>query len=341
MGSPTIDDVAEAADVSKGTVSAVINDADTVSDSTRSRVLDVIDELNYRPRASAQRGFQRGAERSLGLIIKESANPYYANVIAGAREHANENGYSVLTASSEGSYQTEQEIVDVFVAKDVAGLIVVPVLGEETDVSYLYDLKRRNFPFILLEEIQGVQCNLVDIDNVRALKRAALYLIEAGHENLVHFAGPEYSMHSRERAAGVREAYSESPLAFSAERVIPVGARLEDGYETGLEYFRDRSPADRPTAVLCYNDLVALGLMRALSELGIRVPDEVSVMGCDNIGFAQYGCVPLSSIDIPKVEMGRAAADILVRHVESDRKLQHEKQRLEADLVLRDSTRSL
>lgn len=341
MGSPTIDDVAEAAGVSKGTVSAVINDADTVSDSTRTRVLDVIDRLNYRPRASAQRGFQRGTNQTLGLIIKESGNPYYADIIAGVRSHANNHDYAVLTASSRGDYRTEHEVVDVFVAKDVSGLIMVPVLDGETDISYLYDLKRRNFPFILLEEIQGVQCNLVDINNVHALKQAALHLIEAGHEDLIHFAGPEYSMHSQERAAGIREAYSETPLAYSSDRVVPAGARLEDGYATGIEYFRSRDASEWPTAVLCYNDLVAIGLIRALNELGIEVPSEVSVMGCDDIEFAQYGCIPLSTIDIPKFKMGRRAAEILVRRIESDQSLPHQREQLDAELVIRDSTRPL
>lgn len=339
MARPTISDVAEEAGYSKATVSAVLNDADTVSESTRRKINQVIDELNYRPRAAAQKGFRGDGNKSIGLIIKEEGNPYYADVISGARAFASENGYTLIAASSEGKYESEQEIVDVFKNKDVDGLIIVPVLDSNTDLSYLFDLKRRNFPFVLLEEIRGIQASLVDIDNVAASKMAASYLIENGHQHVVHFAGPEYSMHSEERVRGVRKAFSESPLAFHDDLIVPTGAYLEDGYEVGKSYFGDISPAERPSAVICYNDLVAIGLMRALRELDVAVPEEVSIIGCDDIEFAKYVSVPLTSIRIPKFEMGHRAAEILVQHIESDQKRDPERDYLQAELVQRASTK--
>lgn len=340
MANPTMSDVAERAGVSKATVSAVINDADTVSTSTRKQVRTVIDDMNYRPRASARRGFQSSREKSLGLIMKEVDNPYYASVIAGARAYANECGYALLAASSEGDYDAEQQIVDVFKSKDVDGLIVVPVMDGQTDLSYLFDLKRRNFPFVLLESIQGVQANLVDIDNVAAARMAAEHLLGQGHKRIAHFAGPGYSMHSQERVDGIRQAYSELQLAFDSDRVVPTGARLKDGYEKGLTYFGEHVAEERPTAVICYNDLVAIGLMRALRELEIDVPGTVSVIGCDNIDLLDYLSLPLTSIHVPKREMGRKAADILIRHVEADDKIEPERVHLEARLAERQTTRA-
>ena len=340
MSRPTIGDVAEKAGFSKATVSAVLNDADTVKDSTRRKVNRAIDELNYRPRAAAQNGFQADLNKSIGLIIKESDNPYFADVIAGARDRGNEEGYTILSASSEGNYDTEQQIVDVFKNKDVDGIVITPVLEKNADLSYLFDLKRRNFPFVLLEEVKGVQASLVDIDNEEASKMAAQHFLDEGHERIVHFAGPEYSMHSMERVRGMRQAFSESPNVFSDDLVVQAGAHLSDGYQTGKEYFGELPVEERPTGVICYNDLVAVGLMRALRELEIDVPGEVAVIGCDDIELAQYVSTSLTSIRIPKFEMGYRAVDILIDRVELDQTPAPEKIHLDAELVQRESTRS-
>ena len=340
MSRPTIGDVAEKAGFSKATVSAVLNDADTVKDSTRRKVNRAIDELNYRPRAAAQNGFQADLNKSIGLIIKESDNPYFADVIAGARNRGNEEGYTILSASSEGNYDTEQQIVDVFKNKDVDGLVIIPVLEKNAELSYLFDLKRRNFPFVLLEEVKGVQASLVDIDNEEASKMAAQHFLDEGHERIVHFAGPEYSMHSMERVRGMRQAFSESPHVFSDDLVVQAGAHLSDGYQTGKEYFGELPVEERPTGVICYNDLVAVGLMRALRELEIDVPGEVAVIGCDDIELAQYVSTSLTSIRIPKFEMGYRAVDILIDRVELDQTPAPEKIHLDAELVQRESTRS-
>lgn len=336
MERPTINDVASHAEVSKATVSAVINDSDSVHDATRAKVMEVINDLNYRPRASAQRGFQASPAKSIGLIIKEVENPYYASVISGVRSFANENGYTLLVASSEATYEDEQRIVEVFKAQDVDGLLVVPVLDEETDLSYLYELKRRNFPFVLLEEIRGVQANLVDINNVAVSKKAVKHLMGQGHSRIVHFAGPSYSTHSQERVEGVRRAFSESELVFSREVIVAAGDSLEEGYEAGRAYFGGRDAEARPTAVTCYNDLVAIGLARALREEGLEVGEEVSLIGCDNIELLDYLPVPISSIEVPRFEMGRRAAQILVSRLDGrGQKKQPEKVYLDAELVLR------
>lgn len=334
----TISDVADRADVSKATVSAVINDKDTVRNSTRKRVLRAIEDLNYRPSESARRRFRSDLDRSIGIVIKEDDNPYYAEIIAGARDLATEKGYTLLVASSEGSYDAEKRIVDLLTSKEVDGLIITPSLDAQADLSHIFDLKRRNVPFVLLEEVRGVQANLVDIDNVAASHKAVKYLIEHGHERIAHFAGPSYSMHSEERIQGVRQAYSESHLVFNRELIVEAGAHLNDGYQSGLAYFKALDPERYPTAITCYNDLVATGLLRALRELGLRIPDDVSIIGCDDLEISEYLSVPLSSIRSPKFEMGRCATEILIRNIEASRVPPLEKEYLEAELVLRAST---
>lgn len=128
---------------------------------------------------------------------------------------------------------------------------------------------------------------------------------------------------------------------FSEDAIVPAGARLEDGYRAGLEYFGERAREKRPTAATCYNDLVAIGLCRALAELGLRVPDDVSVVGYDNLQLLDYLAVPLTSIHVPKLEMGAQAAEMLIQHIESREVLRPHKVNFEAELVIRRSTRSL
>ena len=336
----TITDVAKEAGVSKATVSAVLNDAGAVRDSTRDRVQAAIESLNYR-RAAATGAAAVRRTRSIALVIKEFDNPYYAEVISGARTVAMQSGYTLLVVSSEGEYEAERRAVDMLQSKDVDGLIVTPVLNEHADLSHLFELKRRNFPFVLLEEIRGVPASLVDIDNVEGSRMAVAHLIANGHTRIVHFAGPDYSTHSRERVNGVRRACSASRLIFSDEDVVVAGAHLADGYRCGLEYFRQVIGAARPTAVTCYNDLVAIGLCRALTELGLRIPEDVSVVGFDDIPLLGYLPVPLTTIRMPKIEMGRIAAQMLIRHVESKEVIPPRKVYLSAELVVRSSTRTL
>lgn len=341
MGSATtIKDVAEYAGVSNATVSNVINDKGKVSESTRRTVLQAIEELNYRPNASAQRRLQQSSQKSIGIVVKEIHNPYFADVIVGAQQKAEEEGYALMLSSSEGHRDTEGEIVDLFIEKDVDGIIINPLLDMDADLSHLFDLKRRNIPFVLLERVRGLQSNLVDVDNVKAAHDVTCYLFNLGHERIIHFAGPEYSMHSSERVEGFRRAFFDSKTVYSEDFVVRAGARLEEGYETGLQYFQDLEPEDRPTAVTCYNDLVAIGLLRALRELDIEVPEEVSVTGFDNIKTGEYAPVPLTTMGVPTVKMGRKAVELLIRHVETDQR-EPEAVNLQAELTERASTAPL
>lgn len=335
----TITDVARQAGVSKATVSAVINDSNSVKGSTRDRVLAAIDVLNYRPSQVTRGGARK--TKSIGLLIKEIDNPYYAEVVLGARTHANDQGYTLLVASSEGEYDAERRAVELLQSKDVEGLIATPVLDVNADLSHFFELKRRNFPFVLLEGVRGVPSSLVDVDNREASRKAVEFLIKQGHTRIVHFAGPKYSMHSEERLEGVRRAYSASHLMFTEDGAIEAGAHLQDGYRVALTLFRKRSAAQRPTAVTCYNDLVAIGVCRALHELKLRIPDDVSVIGFDDIPLLEYLQVPLTTVRMPKAAMGEIAAQMLIRQIESKTVLPPEKVLLESELVIRQSTRAL
>ena len=336
----TITDVAAHAGVSKATVSAVLNDSAGVRGATRERVLSAVELLDYRPATGAGAASARRTARSLGVLIKEADNPYYAGIVAGARGAAEARGYTLLVASSEGDYDAERRAVELLHAKEVDGLMVTPVLDGSADLSHLFELKRRRYPFVLLEQVRGVPAHLVDVDNVQAASDAAAHLIGLGHTRLAHFAGPGYSMHTHERVHGVRRACSASAVLFGDAQVVAAGPGLEDGYRAALAYFRGRAPGDRPTGVTCYNDLVAIGVCRALAELGLRVPDDVSVVGYDDLQLLDYVSPRLTSVRVPKREVGRMAAELLHEEIEGGPPAAPRKEYLRAELVLRESTRA-
>lgn len=334
---PTISDVARQTGVSKATVSAVLNDSDGVNIDTRDRVLAAIELLNYRP--TQQSGVRAATRyRSLALIIKEYDNPYYDEVTAGVRAFAETQGYTMFVVSSEGSYEAERRAVELLREKGVDGLIAAPVMDEHADLSHFYELKRRNFPFVFLEQVRGVPASLVDLENVGASQKAVEYLFSLGHRRVAHFTGPRYSLHSEERCNGVRRAYSTTNLVLAAEDIVAAGAHFEDGYRCGRALFESRPHDDWPTAITCYNDLVAMGLVKAIIDLGMKVPDDVSVIGFDDIKFCETFLVPLTTVRVPKFDMGKKAAQMLIAHIESREALTPQRHYLDASLVVRAST---
>lgn len=344
--SVTISDVAERAGVSTGTVSAVLNDKASVRDDTRAHVRRTMNELNYQPSPSARdlgssRPGLRSKSEKVGVILKEIENPFYADVVLGVRDCFQEHGYDVFVSTSEGEYQEEGALIDAFRDRNLDGVIIAPVLNEEVDLAHLFLLRESQYPFVLLEDVQGLPANVVSIDNVRATQLAMRYLMDHGHERIIHFAGPPYSKHTRDRILGVRKAFSESSLRFTEDAIISTGARMEDGYQKATKLFGELSRSECPTAVTCFNDLVAMGVIRAIAENGLGVPEDVSVIGCDDIQLANYLSVPLTTVRAPRRKMGRKAASLLLRQIENDEAVSPEHLVLESELVVRESTRPL
>ena len=320
MKKVTISDVAKRAEVSIGTVSAVINEKDTVKLETRKAVLNAMKELNYRPHGSA-RNLKNSDTYvdSIGLLIRELDNPFYTAIALGVMEYARSKGYLVIIASSEGDHTYEEKITHGFSGKDIKGAIIAPVLEGTAEIEHLFRLRLINFPFVLLENVKGIQANVVSINNIKAMKDSIKYLMDNGHSKIIHFAGPQHASHTYERIDGFCRAYSESHFVFNNDMIISTGAHLDDGYKKCLEYFQGRSRDDFPTAIVCYNDLVALGVMAALSEMKIKIPDEISVVGNDDIPFSRHVPVQLTTIRAPMFELGRKATEILIRNIESPR----------------------
>ncbi|HRD18352.1 MAG TPA: LacI family DNA-binding transcriptional regulator [Candidatus Marinimicrobia bacterium] len=337
----TIEEVAKQANVSKGTVSAVINGKNSVNPATREHILKVMKDLNFRPRGMA-RNLKNGDQvRCIGIIIKDLNYPFYTSIAAGAREYANSKGDSVIVASSENDHECEKKFTHLFSIKDIKGAIIAPIVEGEAEIDHLFKLKRINYPFVLLEDVKGIQANVVAIDNLSAIKTAVKYLIDNGHTKIVHFAGPPQSSHTQERIEGFRHAFSESPLIFNKNLIISIGSRHEEAYGNTMNYFKNRSREDYPTAIVCFNDQQALAVMTALKELNIRIPEDISIIGNDDIMYAKIYPVPLTTIRAPQREIGYKAAEILIRNIESSTAIPNEKIVLGTDLVIRESSRVL
>lgn len=334
----TITDVARNAGVSKGTVSAVINSRSTVNAKTRENILRVMKDLNYQPLGQARNLRRQRIGKSIGLIMRELDNPFYAAVAVEVKKYANSRNYILFIASSESDHQNEENIAQLFATNNVKGVIIAPVINGTVEIEHLFRLKMLNYPFVMLEEVQGILANVVSINNVRATSNAVKYLIELGHTKILHFSGPEYSSHSVERIKGFRKAFSESQLVFSDDLVICCGSHFHDGYEKGKAYFQSIDRTKFPIAVVCYNDVVALGLISALHEMDISVPENVSIIGNDDIEFARHWSPALTTISTPLEELGRRAAEILINNIESEKALPIENIILDSKIIVRDTT---
>ena len=334
----TIHDVARLAGVSLGTVSAVINEKNTVKPETRRTVLHAVKQLNYRPWGGARDAAGR-AQRlwTISLIVRELDNPFYTAIALGAMSYAATKGCIVIIASSEGDHTVEERITESFLRKHIKGAIIAPVLEGDAEIDHLFRLRRLNFPFVLLEQVKGIQSNVVSIDNIKAMRNAVQYLLDLGHRHVVQFAGPMHESHTFERIQGFHRAFTESRLASREDLIVYAGAHVQDGYDTCKRYCAGRGHDAYPTAIVCYNDLVAFGVMAALAELHIRVPEEISIVGNDDITFSSRAPVKLTTVRAPLFDLGSRAAEILIRNIESQAPLPIENILLDADLIVRES----
>jgi len=337
----TIEDVAKKAGVSKGTVSAVINAKSSVKQATREHILKIMKELNFRPKGVARNMKNGDRNKSIGIIIKDLNYPFYTAIAAGAKEYANKKGYAVVVTSSESDHEQEKTLTHLFSTKDIKGTIIAPVIEGTAEIEHLFQLKMINYPFVLLEDVGGIQANVVTIDNLEAIKKAVKYLIDSGHKKIVHFAGPADSYHTLERIEGFRHAFSERTLVFNKKMIVPIGSQYDESFNGTLRYFKGRKPSDFPTAIVCYNDQQAFAVMAALQTLEIKVPDDITIIGNDDIYYAKIYPVPLTTIRAPQHEIGRMAAEILIDNIEATKVLPNKRVLLETELVIRKSSKAI
>lgn len=312
MSVASIRDVAAAAGVSVGTVSNVLNRPQSVPEKTFARVQDAIRELGY-VRNDAARQLRAGRSTTVGLIVLDARNPFFTDVARGSEDEASSHGVSVILGNSDESEAREARYLDLFEEQRVRGVLISP-LGE--DEERLRRLRANGTPVVLVDRSSvDSQLSSVAVDDVAGGRIAAAHLVEVGRRRLAFVGGPTSIRQVSDRLSGAREVVEDTP-GTSLEVIETTALTVLEGRRIGRELL-ERSATDRPDAVFAANDLVAIGLLQGLMMLGsLRVPDDIALIGYDDIDFASAAVVPLSSVRQPSQEIGSSALRILLEEAD-------------------------
>jgi LacI family transcriptional regulator len=327
-------DVAAAASVSVGTVSNVLNSPGKVAPSTVARVQAAIDELGF-VRNDAARQLRAGRSRSVGLVVLDVGNPFFTDIARAAERRAGEMDLTILLGTSDDDPRRERTYIDTFDEQRVFGLLVSPI-GD--DLSRLGALQRRGTPVVLVDrDGNGTTFDSVAVDDIAGARMAVGHLVDTGRRRIAFVGGPAELRQVRDRRAGAQQAVDVVPDAVLEVIDTPALTVLE-GRAVG-EVLRDRPPASRPDAVFCANDLLAIGVLQALSLFGdLRVPRDIALIGYDDIDFARSAVIPLSSIRQPTARIGATAIDLLIDAAEDPSNHHPAHVVFQPELVIRAST---
>jgi LacI family transcriptional regulator len=330
----TIREVARLAQVSLGTVSNTLNNPDVVAPRTRARVLEAIEQTGF-VRSTAAHQLRVGKSRTVGVVLLDIANPFFGEMVRGAERVLRDKGYVLMVCSSDESTERELRYLRVLEEHRVDGLLIAPV---ERDLKTVAALARRGIPTVLLDRDAGsLDLCSVTVDDVRGGELAASHLVGLGHQVIAFVNGPLSIRQCADRLDGTRRARRRARRPSSPVLVeIAVSALTVDHGEAAVGPLLAATP--RPTAVMCANDLLALGVLRGLTNAGVRVPDEVALVGYDDVAFASMLSPALTSVRQPKYELGVSAAELLLEETDESSVHRHRSVRFEPELVVRASS---
>jgi LacI family transcriptional regulator len=324
-------DVAEHAGVSVTTVSHVINETRPVSDALRERVLAAVDELGYQPNVLA-RSLRRGETHTIGMIVPDSANPFFAEVARGVEDTSFEQGYSVILCNSDGDLDKELLYANVLAEKRVDGILFVAA-GVSTE--HIRDLQSRRMPLVVVDrEIPGAAVDSVLTHNCHGGRLATRHLLELGHRRIGCITGPSDVTPSAERVTGYRQVLDGDGIPVDEALIVKGDFQYESGYQAACQLLAMDDPT---TAIFACNDLMAVGATRAALEMGWKVPTGLSVVGFDDVRLASFANPPLTTIVQPKYEMGVVAATMLLERMR-DLDMSPRRRVLDTSLLIRQST---
>ncbi|GAA1948561.1 LacI family DNA-binding transcriptional regulator [Nocardioides panacihumi] len=332
--SASVKDVAAAAGVSLGTVSNVLNRPDRVAAATREKVEHAMAELGFVRNESA-RSLRAGRTRSLAYVMLDAGNPFFTDVAQGI-EHAAEGAeLSLFLCNSDSRATREATHLEHLEQQRVQGILITPV---DPDSPALDAIARRGTPLVIVDRIRkgGAFCS-VAVDDVLGGRLAVEHLIDRGHRRVAFVGGPLSIGQVADRYEGARLAWStaglpEDDLTLVAGESLTVASGRSAG-----ERLAGIPSARRPTAAFCANDLIALGLLQQATTAGLRVPEQLAIVGYDDIEFAAAAAVPLTSVRQPRQELGRAAADLVLDEA-SNEAHHHQQVVFTPELVARAST---
>ena len=307
-------EIAKIAGVSLGTVSHVLNGSVTVREPLRKRVMDAVDALDYQPSQLA-RGLRRDKTNMIGMIIPDLTNPFFPAVVRGAEDFAFEHGYRLVLCNTDNDHAKEIVHLNELRTYLPSGLIVIP--SNFSDLTAQAESYRKAGTAVVCVDRLPKDWNgdSVTANNEQGAYEATNYLLSQGHTRLAIITGPRYLTNAQDRLRGFKRALLERKLSIDPEYVQETSFDQHGGYSKTVLLLR-MIPA--PTVILAGNDMIAFGALLAFRESGVRCPDDISLMGFDNLDFAEMTSPPLSSVSQPGYQMGMRAAQILVDRVRGD-----------------------
>jgi len=315
----TIKDVAVLANVAPSTVSRVIANSPRISEATKQKVNKAMEELGYHPNLNA-RSLASQSTQTIGLVMPSSGdvvfqNPFFPTVLQGISEGAREKNYALHMSTGKSEMETLEAVIHMVQGKRVDGMLLLNSKVEDKVISYL---KGRKFPFVLIgkpyKDVEEI--THVDNDNFRAMKEATEYLIQHGHQQIAFIGGSLELVVTVDRLLGYERALRNAGIELKNEYIIHEEFLREGGKEGVAELMSLDQP---PTAIVVTDDFMALGVLNKLDELGIRVPEDISVVGFNNVLLAEMAKPPLTSVDINIFELGFQASKNLIQKVENDK----------------------
>ena len=322
--------MARLAGVSTATVSRALNGTGQIAPATRAMIDDAVAQLGYHPNTAARSLVTRSTQ-TIALLLPDITNPFYAALVSGIQERALETGHTMLLCTTEGDPEREEQYLSLLRAKQVDGVLVDGLVLPPDRITRFV---REGLPIVCLDrDIDSTLVPLVQVDNRLGARLATEHLLELGHERIGHIAGPPDLGISDERIEGYRDALRAAGIAVDPE-LIAVGSFTEEG---GYEAARVLSDKWDLTALFAANDLSAIGALSALVQSGRRVPEEISVVGFDDLRLSRFTNPPLTTVHQPAGEIARHAAELLLE-LASGRPVERMRYFLEPGLVVRSST---
>jgi LacI family transcriptional regulator, repressor for deo operon, udp, cdd, tsx, nupC, and nupG len=307
----SIKDVAKLANVSTATVSRVLRNAGNVTEETKRRVLEAIEALNYQPNVLG-RYLRRMETETVLVIVPDITNPFFSKVLRGIEAVALERGYQVLLGDTQNDVQLEEQYLNVLPQKQVDGMIF---LTARTRKELMEEMSRQ-FPIVLAcEYLEGTDIPTVSIDNISSARKATEHLIGLGHRRIAHLTGPMDVILSRDRLRGYYQALAQHDIDVDAALVQEGDFSYESGYNVTLKLLALEKP---PTAIFAANDAMAIGAIKAVRHRGGRVPDDVAVVGFDDIQMASIFEPGVTTIAQPMFDIGKQAMKLLLQLIDGE-----------------------
>lgn len=326
----TIYDVARVAGVSISTVSHVLNSTRYVSDQTKAQVLQAVAELNYRP-SSLARALVRQETQTIALIVPDNVNPFFAELAHGIEDYGFQAGYNVILCNSNRSRTKELAYLDMLISKRVDGLIYMTVDKSEELLQPLLD---NRIPVVTFDRNYH-NLDAILLDNFRGGYEATQHLIGLGHTRIACISGPDMLTRSGDRVRGYRQALLEASIPAPDELLIRGDWTYQSGRDAAAQLFALSSP---PTAIFACNDTMAVGAISYVSQKSLRVPEEVSVVGFDNIALSAFSCPPLTTVATPVEEVGQRLCQLLLDRINDELPPEPHRFVIQGELIVREST---